>query len=243
MRIAIVSDIHGNLPALDALLTELDQAVFDQVVCLGDVAAVGPWPHESIARLRGRDWRFVMGNTDAWLLDPRSSSPSHPDARKMEEIEFWGSRQLTAEDRAFLAGFAAQVELDLGDNRRLVAYHGAPSSYSIGILPSTPAEELDRHFAAKSAAIYAGGHTHEAMIRRHRSAIVLNPGSVGLPFEELQEGESWSPPFAEYAVLETGSGRLSASLHRIPIDVEHLAASARATSQPHNEWWIAHWRP
>jgi predicted phosphodiesterase len=241
MRIGIVSDIHGNLLALEALLAELERASLDRVLCLGDVAAVGPWPHESIDRLRQLDWHFVMGNTDAWLLEPKLESPHHPDARRMEEIELWGSRQLTPEDRAFVAGFAPMVEVDLEGEQRLVAYHGAPASFSIEILPSTPTEDLDTHLGQHTASVYAGGHTHEAMIRRHRSALVVNPGSVGLPFEQLDSGEAWSPPYAEYAVLESDETRLSVTLCRLPIDVQRLAAAARETEQPHNEWWISHW--
>ncbi|NIW96181.1 MAG: hypothetical protein GWN20_25895, partial [Phycisphaerae bacterium] len=70
MRLAIISDIHGNLIALEAVLAVLAQEEIDQMVCLGDVAATGPQPHETIARLRELNCPVVMGNTDDWLLNP-----------------------------------------------------------------------------------------------------------------------------------------------------------------------------
>jgi predicted phosphodiesterase len=241
MKTVILSDIHGNLVALESVLAEIERLRSDQVVCLGDVAAAGPRPVEVIDRLRQTSWRFVLGNTDAWLLDPRLTNEPTEDQRRLDELELWGSEQLGAAQRAFLESFAPSLDLDLGSGRRLCAYHGAPESFSIELLPGTPSEELAVRFAGREAELFAGGHTHEAMLRRFRSAWVLNPGSVGLPLEEQSDGSIRHPALAEWSVVDSRAVGLSVELKRTAIDVPALTADARASGMPHVEWWLRSW--
>src|SRR5437763_11626022 len=114
-KIAILSDIHGNLPALEAALAEIAAEGIERVVCLGDVATLGPQPHEVMARLRALRCPVVMGNTDAVLLPlPGDVSPPE-DVWRDEDAEAWCAAQLTADDRAYLRTFAPTITLSLGD--------------------------------------------------------------------------------------------------------------------------------
>src|SRR5690349_8585456 len=102
MRLALISDIHGNLVALDAVLADLIARNIEHTLCLGDVAAGGSQVSEVIARLQELSCPIVMGNTDAWLLSPRLTERKNLFAQKVQDNEFWSSQQLTEDDKAFL---------------------------------------------------------------------------------------------------------------------------------------------
>ena len=241
MRVAIISDIHGNLVALDAVLAELAAAPVDQVVCLGDVAASGPQPRESVERLRGLGCPVVMDNADAWLLDPRVDGTEDADSRRYAEIDAWCARQLSAEDLTYIRGFQPAVRLPLQEAQDLLCYHGAPGSYDEIILPTTPEDEVERMLRGQRATVMAGGHTHVQMLRRHGETLLLNPGSVGLPFERLPGGAVRNPPWAEYAVVRCGAQSLGMELRRAPVEVSQVVRSALASGMPHAEWWAQDW--
>lgn len=232
MRLAIISDIHGNLTALDAVLAALETAAIDPIVCLGDMAATGPQPRETAARLRALGCLVVLGNADAWLLDPPPAPPDPADeqARRIDEIDRWCAARLMPADRAFLRAFQPTLELPLGEDRTLLGFHGSPHSYDDIIRATTPEDELDRLLAGSVATVMAGGHTHAQLLRRHRAAIVLNPGSVGL-----------NPPQAEYASLTADVGRLGIELCRLALPSERIAEAALASGMPHADWWAGYW--
>ena len=101
MRVGLIADIHGNLLALDAVLADLGRAGVDRLVCLGDVAALGPQPAEVVARLRELGCPSVLGNVDAWLLD-RSTLDADATASTMADLTRWAASQLGGEDWAYL---------------------------------------------------------------------------------------------------------------------------------------------
>lgn len=238
--VAIVSDIHANLVALDAVMAELARIEPDQVVCLGDVAATGPAPREVMARLRTLNWRFVRGNCDDALL-AYASGANRKAVEPHDEIDRWCASRLEPEDLALLADFEPVVTIDAG-GLAICCYHGSPRSNLDEILPSTPDEALDRWLDAPRAAIYAGGHTHLPMLRRHREAYVINPGSVGLPFTYTADGNSFNPAWAEFAVVDVGDGHLRIELVRTPVDRTALIDSARRSGMPRLDWWGEDWR-
>ncbi len=101
MRIAIISDIHGNDIALESVLTKLVQDATDQIICLGDVVVTGPQPREALARLQALGCPVVMGNTDDWLLSPTPFTIHSEDDQKLYEVELWAAAQLTEADKAW----------------------------------------------------------------------------------------------------------------------------------------------
>ena len=119
----------------------------------------------------------------------------------------------------------------------LLCYHGSPRSNRDPILPATPAAELDAMLAGHSALVFAGGHTHEQMLRRHRGSLVINPGSVGMPFEMAPDGSFRNPPFAEYAIVEEAQ----VEFHRVPLDVAAVTAAALRGGMPNAAWWVKDW--
>lgn len=204
MRVALVSDIHGNAVALDAVLDDLDADPPDGVVCLGDVALDGPDPRGVVARPRGLGWPTVMGNCDAWLADP-GRAPGGGERSEETAIERWCLAQLDDAGRSYLASFAPTVAVDLGGGRTLLCYHGAPGRTTTRLLPTTPGAELDGQLAGWPAEVYAGGHTHEPMVRRHGEALVVNPGSAGAPVGGRPGARR--PLWAEYGIVTVEGGR------------------------------------
>jgi predicted phosphodiesterase len=241
MRIAIIADIHANLVALDAVLADIEALKPDQLVCLGDVAATGPQPRQVVERLRGLGCPMVMGNADAELLDPRVDAAADTDMRKFQEISRWCAAQLTPAELEYLRGFAPIVELPLGDQATLLCFHGSPQSYDDIIVATTPDDDLARMLGTPRATVLAGGHTHAQLLRRYQELVVLNPGSVGLPFEYNSAGGR-NPPWAEYAVFGWAGGRLSVDLRRVPLDAGAVVQAILASGMPHAAWFATDWQ-
>lgn len=241
MRVALIADIHGNLIALEAVLTDIVGAGTDQVVCLGDVAATGPLPHETIERLRGLNCPVIMGNADAAFLRPMRLSPADEEGRRFSEIDQWCAAQLTPEDLSYIRTFQPTLTLALSDSATLLCFHGSPRRNTDSITATTSEATLARMLGGASATVLAGGHTHLPFTRRHKQATFLNPGSVGLPYELLDTGPR-NPPWAEYAIIDARAGALTIELRRVPIEVERVIQAALRSDMPHAEWWASGWR-
>jgi predicted phosphodiesterase len=242
MLVALISDIHGNALALEAALASIEADQPDHIVCLGDVAAFGPQPCQAIERLRALDFPTVMGNTDEWLLNP--GVPTRPEddrTRRLEDIGFWNVKQLTPADTAYLRTFRPTVRVALGDGGpSLLCYHGSPRNFHDIISPATPEDELEIMLKGFDDLVLAGGHTHDAMLRRYRGQILLNTGSIGLPIERLPAGDR-NPPWAEYALVRWQDGRLGIELRRTPVDAGAVVQAALDSGMPHADWWAKDW--
>jgi predicted phosphodiesterase len=242
MRLAIISDIHGNFVAFEAVLAAIEAQNIEHIICLGDVAATGPQPQQVIERLKSMNCPVVMGNTDAWLLQPRLKETDDLYAQRMQDIELWGSQQLSTADKKYLRTFQPTVEYPLTEGKKLLGYHGSPRSFHDPILPTTPDEELDRLFEGRKADILVGGHTHTQMFRRYRDMLVLNPGSVGLPMDRVWPwDEIRNPPWAEYAIVQSEGNLLNVELHRVPFDVHAFIQALLTGGMPHAGWLAGDW--
>lgn len=239
MRFAFISDIHGNLYALELVLADLQRARVEQIVCLGDVASLGPQPREVIARLKQLQIPILMGNHETYLLNPQLTDKHHPWLRAAER---WCLSQLSTDDLNFLRSFQSQLSFPLNPDITLLCYHGSPRSNEEFIYPTTPSETLNEIFTGQSAVVLVGGHTHVQMTRQHKGMLLINPGSVGMPCEFPMPGQNQHYlRWVEYAVLEENNGRLTTTLHRLPLDFEHLAQTARASGLPDVESWLSMW--
>jgi len=242
-KIAILSDIHGNLPALEAVLAQVAAEGIERVVCLGDVATLGPQPREVIARLRALGCPVVMGNTDAILLAPQRDAGAMGDGWRNEDFDRWCAARLTADDLAYLRTFQPTISVRLGDGVTLLCYHGSPRSYDERITAETTEEALHEMLAETPAQLYAGGHTHQQLLRRHRDALVLNPGAVGFAKDAIPPAAPiGNPSWAEYAVIARDGGQLDVSLRRVPFDLDALFAALDASGIDRAHWRKGDWR-
>jgi len=241
LKIAIISDIHGNLVALESILPEIKKS--DRIVCLGDVAASGPQPHETTAFLRRTKWPCVLGNTDETLAkserEPYGQIPEG-DREKMLSLDEWTRSEIDAADREFLSGFKPTMKIKRG-KLSLLCYHGSPRSNTEQILPTTPNEEIGKIFEGRSALVYAGGHTHSQMVRKFGASLIINPGSVGLPFFEATGSRALNPVWAEYAVLTTSGDDVKVELRRERYSKRDLRDAVKVSGMPNPEWWLSDW--
>jgi predicted phosphodiesterase len=244
VKIAVLSDIHGNAYALDAVLADLARTRVDRVVCLGDCIQGGPQPCEVVERLRALACPTVMGNADAWLLaGGNAGGEAHP-TPEMEAVRAWQLARLGESDRAFIAGFAPAIEVPLFDGATLLGFHGSPSSYNDIVWPATPRDEMRRILGPHPGATLCGGHTHVQFVRKvgpRAHEFFFNPGSVGLVCDnEVPDGrcESW----AEYALLTTTAGTVALEFRRVPFDPAGWLAILEASGRPHVERALAAYR-
>ncbi len=243
-KIAILADIHGNLPALEAVLAEIASEGIERIVCLGDVATLGPQPHEVIARLRGVGCPVVMGNTDASLLALQrdKSAPGADWGNEDFDFDQWCAARLTDDDLVYLKTFEPTISMSLGDEVTLLCYHGSPRSYDERITAETTDDALYEMLAGTPAQLYAGGHTHQQLLRRYRDALVLNPGTVGFAKDAIApSAQVRNPSWAEYAIIARDGGQLDVSLRRVAFDLDALFAAQDASGIPRIYWRKGDW--
>src|SRR4051794_43056 len=233
MRIALISDIHANEIGLRAVLADIERVGVDQIVCLGDVATLGPRPQAVIAILNELGCPCIMGNHDEFLIEPELVEHYSQQALVRDSVN-WCREVLPAQEVEFIRGFGRSLELELTPSASLFLFHGSPKSHMDDLLATTPADELDDLLDGHVAAVMAGGHTHVQMLRQHRGTLLVNPGSVGLPFREHVGGgpPTLMPGHAEYAMVEARGGEVSVTLHRVPVDRSALRRAVQGSDNP-----------
>jgi putative phosphoesterase len=239
MRIAIIADIHANLVALEAVLAQIERDAVAQIVCLGDLASRGPHPAAVVERVRALGIAAVRGNTDRRLPELRRDEIVDGRPEWMVEVDRWCAAQLSNSDVAYMQALPESLRVALG-GIELFCCHGSPRSDEDNILPGTPVETLDAWLAGITSDVIVVGHTHESMVRRHRDITIVNPGSVGAPFDRSLMPQHYRVlPWAEYALVSWAAGLLSVDLRRIALDVAELAQAAMQSGMPHNADWFA----
>jgi putative phosphoesterase len=187
MRVAALSDIHGNLPALEAVLAQVAREAPDLVVFCGDVAS-GPLPVETLDLLMSLpDARFLHGNADRSLVAGYDGSAK---PRLPGPAADWCAAQLSKQHRDFLASFPADVRLKIDVRGRVLFCHGSPRGDEEIMTAATPEARLREMTAGSDADVIVCGHTHMQFDRIVDGVRIVNPGSVGMPYGE--PGAYWA---------------------------------------------------
>jgi predicted phosphodiesterase len=188
MRVAALYDVHGNLPALDAVLRDVEREGVDVVVVGGDVAA-GPMPVESLDRLRalGDGALFLAGNAERELTDLRSELDDELGRARLA----WLREQLGPERLEFMRSMPPNVRVVVDGVGPTLFCHGSPRSDLEVLTADTPDDRLRDAIAGADASVVVCGHTHSQWIRELDGVTVANAGSVGLPYED-RPGAYWA---------------------------------------------------
>jgi predicted phosphodiesterase len=242
---AILSDVHGNAVALQAVLAELDAAGIERGVCLGDVCQGGPQPAVCVDLLAERGWPVVLGNADAFVLDSaHGEGPAEELSDRLLAVREWSFERLGDTGRRIVASYRSTVEVDLGSSKTFLGCHAIPASYNPVVLPTASENEFRAAFGGTGADMVGCGHIHLPYLRRIGETLVMNPGSVGLSYDHEQDEDSMRfDPWAAWAVISTQGDRLSVEFRRTPFDVEAVVAAYRASGIPHAEESTRSWSP
>jgi predicted phosphodiesterase len=235
MRLAIVTDIHGNLAALEAVAADIRRRGVDQIVNLGDSLSGPLLPLETAQFLMTEGWPTLAGNHERQLLTQSAHSRGASDQ--------YAHSQLTAEAFSWLKSLAPSARL----TPEIFVCHGTPSSdteYFLetiegGAVRLATSEEVEARLGTELAPLVACGHTHvPRAIRTQRGQLVVNPGSVGLPayddIHPVPHAIETGSPDARYALVEKIQGRWAASLLSVPYDNKSMAQLAHLRGRP--EW-------
>ncbi|MCC6259897.1 MAG: metallophosphoesterase family protein [Anaerolineales bacterium] len=239
MRIAFISDIHGNFTALEAVLADIKLQNVDRVICLGDVVTLGPQPREVLEAIQALDCVCIKGNHDWATLNPEDAVRYEIAAHLIPDL-IWCREQLSEAHLDFIRAFLPTYEFQLPNGSAVLCFHGSPLAPTDLIQATTPKEEIENLLKGQTAAVFIGGHSHIQMHRRLGAKLILNSGSVGNAFEY-----AFTPgivpgllPWAEYAILEQVDNALNINLRRVPYDTEKLKAEVRKSSLPGAAWWL-----
>ena len=246
MRLAVISDIHGECLALDQVLQDIRRQGIEQIVCLGDALQGGSQPAQTLARLRELNCPVVMGNADAWLLTGQHTSAGEEPSRQQRAVRAWSLAHLSESDVASVQQFSSTIEIPLEAGKTLLCFHGSSRSFDEIILPQTPDEVVRQFLGGYEATLFTGGHTHTQQMRRLGNSWYVNPGSVSLAYNwelsDLAHGRMRIDPWADYAIVTSEGACLGITFRHVPFDVGELARIVRASGRPYAEEAIAIYR-
>jgi putative phosphoesterase len=226
-RVAVITDIHANLPALAATLSRIDELGVDDVYCGGDLVGYGPHPNEVCSLIEQRGIPTIYGNYDYAIgRDLEDCGCAYVDRHDREIGQLsvdWTLAHTDASSKAFMRDLPFDLRFGLGGKQvRLV--HGSPRKVNEYLFEDKPARTFERIAALADCDVLVFGHTHKPWLREHGGVLFVNCGSVGKP----KDGD----PRASFAVLAASVAGIDVSIERVAYDVETVAAEMRSAGLP-----------
>jgi predicted phosphodiesterase len=227
--IAVLSDIHGNLPALQAVVADLKTWHPDATYVLGDMVNVCPWPTEALDLIQAAGWPMILGNHDDAILQLGSPRMEPRYAVRPRYPTLWWTREhLSPAHLSLLASLPLELTPPSADGTpamRMV--HGVPGCFLMGFRPDSPEAWALQRLSAVAEDVVVAGHTHVPMTRRIGRWFVVNSGSVGVPYDgDPRASYAWLH-VPEKACSPAGNAMWQAGIRRVPYDLEALDAGFR----------------
>jgi putative phosphoesterase len=223
MPVAVITDIHGNLPALEATLARIDELGIERIYCGGDLVGYGPHPNEVCALIAEREIPTIYGNYDyAIARDLDDCGCAYVDQHDRElgqQSVAWTLTHTDQRAKAFMRELPFDLRFTVGD-RQVHLVHGSPRKVNEYLFEDKPARLYERLAAAEDADLLAFGHTHKPWIREHGGVLFVNCGSVGKP----KDGDGR----AAFAVLTANGARVE----RVAYDAPSVAREVIGAGLP-----------
>jgi predicted phosphodiesterase len=213
MRIAVLSDVHANLPALEACLRDAADNDAEQIIVAGDHVNCGPQPTEVLDLLRDCAFPCLRGNHEDYVAAWANGQATHEQLTAKWWFPLrWTVATLSDEHKAWLASLPPTIALATSGDPELLIAHGSPRSATDSMLLGTPDADIVQMLAGLHAQVFVVGHTHMPFVRRMNGSLVVNAGSVGLPLD--------GSPAASYALFTRENDDWHVELRRAAYDHE-----------------------
>lgn len=226
MKIAFISDIHGNAVALEAVLDDVRTKNIDKIIVLGDIAFRGPEPKRALELVRELDTSVIKGNADEWLVRGISRGEVPDKVLEIMKVEQeWASGKLSREEIDYLKNLPIELTDEITDHLKIHAFHATPDSLFKQVRPSDEDEMIESSLVTDATAdIILYGHIHLPYVRFLNGKCIANLGSVGLPFDGKNA--------ASYLIIEAESERFSIQIQRVPYDVDKVIHQLKEVNYP-----------
>jgi putative phosphoesterase len=224
MKVALIGDVHGNLPALEAVLADAAKKGVDAIWNVGDFVGYGAYPDEVVQRLKRDDITSVIGNYDRKVLKVKKKLGQWKKKTPQKWQAFkWAYKHLSKKSRKYLRTLPRNCWIGLGSYRVLLT-HGSPRSIKEHLTPDTPEDYLAKMAEKAKADVIVVGHSHIPFVRKVGEVYYINPGSVGRP----DDGD----PRASYAILKISTKVFEVEHYRVEYDIEKAVSAIREHHLP-----------
>nr|WP_321468310.1 YfcE family phosphodiesterase [uncultured Desulfobulbus sp.] len=224
MKILLISDIHGNYPALAAVSAAVNTLDYSHILNCGDSLVYAPFPNQTIDWLRTNKVFSIRGNTDDRVIKLLKGKGFKKPSKAEKRIMYTSTAEaLTAENRAFMLELKKKKLLRLG-HAFIGLYHGSPANHEELLFDDTPEKRLKELAKETSCEIIVTGHSHTPYHRYVGGVHFINPGSVGRMFD--------GSPEASYAILQIKKGKIEVSHYRCPYDVDAVVQGITDSGLP-----------
>jgi putative phosphoesterase len=225
--VAVITDIHGNLPALQAALARVEDLGIESVFCGGDLVGYGPHPNEVCALIAERDIPTIYGNYDYAIArdleDCGCAYVTAHDRELWQRSVDWTLAHTSQDSKSFMRSLPFDLRFSLGSvDVHLV--HGSPRKVNEYLFEDKPVSLYERLAAAEPDPVLAFGHTHKPWVREYGGVLFVNCGSVGKP----KDGD----PRGAFAVLTSSAGSVAVTIERVEYNAETVAAEVREAGLP-----------
>jgi putative phosphoesterase len=225
--VAVITDIHGNLAALEAVLEWIDSEGIERIYCGGDLVGYGAYPNEVCALIEERQIPTIYGNYDYAIArdldDCGCAYVTEHDRELGEQSVAWTLENTDAPAKDFMRTLPFDLRFDVGATS-VHLVHGSPRKVNEYLFEEKPASLYERLAGAEDADALVFGHTHKPWVHEYGGVLFINCGSVGKP----KDGD----PRAGFAVLANAGGRLDVTIQRVDYDAEQAARDVAAAGLP-----------
>ncbi|MDY7079102.1 MAG: metallophosphoesterase family protein [Chloroflexota bacterium] len=225
MKVALIGDVHANLPALEAVLAHIREQNIAKIWHVGDFVGYGAFPDQVVQRLRKENVLSIIGNYDLKVLQFKQKKKKWRKKKQPQKyLAFeWAYENLSKKNRKYLRFLSKEIRVKV-KGRRILLTHGSPASNDEPLTPDTSEKRLRELARIARADVVICGHSHQPFVRQVDDVWFINTGSVGRP----DDGD----PRACYAVLQFGSKQIQVQHHRVEYDVERAVAAIHEHKLP-----------